>query len=287
MNNILEIKNLNKKFKDFSLNNVSFSVPKGCVMGLIGPYGSGKTTTLKSILNIVYPDSGEITLLGMKASSDSVEYKNDIGVIIDLPFFLLNWKVKEVEAAVAPFYSHWNHNVFNDYIEKFNLSKKKKMRELSPDMKVKFMLAVAFSHNARLLILDEPTLGLDPVARDEIINILSEFIIDKNNGILFSTHNKSDLDKIADYITFIFNGKIKFTGDKDQFIKSFMLVKGGIFDLTKEQKNHIIGFRVNKSGFEGMIKTDDIDKLPHIVCYEEISLDDIINCINEEERTDE
>lgn len=282
MNSILEVKNLNKRYEGFSLNDVSFAVPKGYIMGFIGPNGAGKTTTIKSILNMISPDSGEITLLGVKESSDSSEIKNDIGVVMDLPFYVDEWKVKDVEAAVAPFYSHWNHNVFDDFLHKFNLTKNKKVKELSRGMKVKLMLAVALSHNARLLILDEPTSGLDPVARDELMDILSDFVIDENKGVLFSTHITSDLEKIADYITFIINGNIEFTGEKDALLESFMLVKGGISDLTTEEKKNVIGYREHSVGFEGMVKTDSIHKLPSNVAYEKISLDEIIIYMNKE-----
>ena len=287
MNSILEIKNLNKRYEGFSLNNVSFTVPKGYIMGFIGPNGAGKTTTIKSILNMIYPDSGEITLLGVKASSDSSEIKNDIGVVMDLPFYVSDWKVKDVEAAVAPFYSNWNHNVFDEFLHKFNLSKKKKVKELSRGMKVKLMLAVALSHNAQLLILDEPTSGLDPVARDELMDILSDFVIDENKGVLFSTHITSDLEKIADYITFIICGKIEFTGEKDALLESFKLVKGGKSDLTKEQKKNVIGYREHSVGFEGMVRTENINKLPPNVFYEKISLDEIIIYMNKEAKAHE
>lgn len=282
MNNILEIKNLNKHYDGFSLNNVSFAIPQGYIMGFIGPNGAGKTTTIKALLNMVYPDSGEITLLGKKTSSETSEVKNDIGVVMDLPFYVDDWKVKDVEAAVSPFYNHWNCNVFDSYIHKFNLVKNKKVKELSRGMKVKLMLAVALSHDAKLLILDEPTSGLDPVARDELMDILGEFITDENKGILFSTHITSDLEKIADYITFIIEGKIEFTGEKDKLLESYLLVKGGLSDLTAEQKKSIIGYREHSVGFEGMIKTDNIKKLPSNTAFEKISLDEIIIYMNKE-----
>lgn len=287
MNNILEIKNLNKHFDGFSLNDVSFSVPQGYIMGFIGPNGAGKTTTIKSILNMVYPNSGEITLFGVKASRDSLEIKDDIGVVMDLPFYVDDWKVKDVEAAVSPFYSHWNHNVFDSFLNKFNLSKNKKVKELSRGMKVKIMLAVALSHEAKLLVLDEPTSGLDPVARDELMDILGEFIMDENRGILFSTHITSDLEKIADYITFIIDGRIEFTGEKDKLLESYLLVKGGVSDLTTEQKKNIVGYREHSVGFEGMIKTESIKKLPSNITFEKISLDQIIIYMNKEARNHE
>lgn len=287
MNNILEIKNLSKHYDGFSLNEVSFSVPQGYIMGFIGPNGAGKTTTIKSILNMVHPDGGEITLFGEKVSPDLSKIKDDIGVVMDLPFYVDDWKIKDVEAAVSPFYSHWSCNVFDDFLKKFSLTKNKKVKELSRGMKVKLMLAVALSHEAKLLVLDEPTSGLDPVARDELMDILGEFITDESRGVLFSTHITSDLEKIADYITFIIDGKIEFTGEKDKLLESYMLVKGGVSDLTTEQKKSIVGYREHSVGFEGMTKTENIKKLPSNLAFEKISLDEIIIYMNKEARAHE
>ena len=223
-----------------------------------------------------------MNLFGIKVSSDSTKVKEDIGVVMDLPFYVDDWKVKDVESAVSPYYSRWNHHVFNDYLQKFNIAKNKKIKELSRGMKVKLMLAAALSHDARLLVLDEPTSGLDPVARDELMGILSEFIINEKNGILFSTHITSDLEKIADYITYIINGKIAFTGEKDKLIDSYLLVKGGISDLSADQKKNIVGYREHSVGFEGMVKAEAAKNLPSSVIYEKISLDEIIIFMNKE-----
>lgn len=287
MSNILEIKDLCKHYESFSLDNVSFSVPRGYIMGFVGPNGSGKTTTIKSILNMVYPDSGEISIFGMKTSPDSPEIKDDIGVVMDLPFYVDDWKVKDIEAAVSPFYSRWNKTVFNEFLNRFNLSKNKKIKELSRGMKVKIMLAVAMSHDAKLLILDEPTSGLDPVARDELMEILGEFIIDENKGVLFSTHITADLEKIADYITFIIDGRVEFTGEKDQLIEGYMLVKGDSRNITPELKKNIIGFREHSVGFEGMVETKHAKKLPPQISCEKISLDEIIIYMSKEAKKHE
>lgn len=282
MNNILKIKNLNKQYEHFSLENISFSIPKGYIMGFIGPNGAGKTTTIKSILRMIKPDSGEIEILGQKTLSSSPEINNDIGVVMDLPFYVDDWRVKDVELAVSPFYSNWNSGTFNSLIKRFNILKVKKVKELSRGMKVKLMLSVALSHDAKLLILDEPTSGLDPIARDELMDILGEFITDETKGILFSTHITSDLEKVADYITFIIDGKIKFSGEKDELLESYYLVKGGVSDLTTDQKKNIIGYREHSVGFDGMIQTQDIKKLPSSVAFEKISLDEIIIYMNKE-----
>ncbi|MDR2940584.1 MAG: ABC transporter ATP-binding protein [Clostridiales bacterium] len=280
MNNILEIRNLIKNYEGFSLNDVSFGIPAGYIMGFIGPNGAGKTTTIKSILNIVRPDSGEISLFGNRAPHTDRGIMNDIGVVMDFPYYLDAWKVKDVEAAVSPFYKGWNHDIFTSSINKFEISKNKQVKNLSRGMKVKLMVAVAMSHNAKLLILDEPTSGLDPVARDELMDILSNYISNGDKGILFSTHITSDLEKIADYITFIIDGKIQFTGEKDILIESYLLVKGGLSDLTERHKKYIIGLRENGYGFEGMVKAGDQANLPRHISFEKISLDEIIVFMN-------
>ena len=287
MNNLIELKNLCKSFSGFSLDNVSFEVPKGYIMGFIGPNGAGKTTTIKSILNMISPDSGEIILLGANASENSTELKDDIGVVMDLPFYVDDWKVKDVERALAPFYSRWSHEVFEDLIKKFDIEKNKKVKDLSRGMKVKLMLTVALSHDAKLLILDEPTSGLDPVARSELMDILAEFITDENKAVLFSTHITSDLEKAADYITFIIGGKIEFTGEKDALLESYRLVKGGVPNLTPEQKRHIIGYREHSVGFEGMIKIENAKQLPGDAILEKINLEEIIVYMNKEAKRHE
>lgn len=280
MSNILEIKNLRKLYSGFALKGVSFSLPKGYIMGLIGPNGAGKTTTIKSILQMISPDSGEIKILGKTLSSDNRDVMNNVGVVTDLPYYVFDWKVKEVEKALAPFYKRWEHWQFKRYLQQFGLDPEKKVHELSRGMKVKLMLAVALSHNARLLVLDEPTSGLDPFARDELMTILSEFISDENNSVLFSTHITSDLEKIADYITFIRNGNIEFTEEKDVLMDSYKIVKGDESELSLEQKHLIIGYQAHHLGFNGMIRTDDIKKMPPSISYEQITLDELIVYMN-------
>ena len=187
MNNILEVNNIAKNYTGFSLKDVSFEVPTGYIMGFIGPNGAGKTTTIKSILNLISTDAGTVKLFGMDSKADSTKINEQIGVVMDAPFFVDDWTVADVETAVAPFYAHWDRNKYTELLKSFNLDKKKKVKELSRGMKVKLMLAVALSHNAKLLILDEPTSGLDPVAREELCEMLSDFISDESRSILFST----------------------------------------------------------------------------------------------------
>lgn len=282
MNNILEVSNLNKTYNDFSLKDVSFTLPKGYIMGFIGHNGAGKTTTIKAILNMISLDSGSVKIQGQNIKDDELKIKEDIGVVMDLAFYPEEWKVKEVEKAISPLYTKWNHNQFIGLLKKFNINLDKKIKDLSRGMKVKLMLASALSHGASLLILDEPTSGLDPVARDELMDILSDFITDENKGVLFSTHITSDLEKIADYITFIINGKIEFTGEKDELLESYVMVRGGTNELTVDQKKLVLGYREHSAGFEGMLKTENMRKMPKGIDSQKITLDEIIVYMNKE-----
>ena len=287
MSNLIEVKNLCKSYPDFSLDNVTFSVPSGYIMGFIGPNGAGKTTTIKSILGMITTDNGEVTLFDEKVSTDSPQLKEDVGVVMDIPFYVDDWKVKAVESAISPFYKNWNHDTFDSLIRKFGIDKNKKVKELSRGMKVKLMLSTALSHNAKLLILDEPTSGLDPVARDDLMEILLNFVSDESNSVLFSTHITSDLEKVADYITFIIGGKIEFTGERDRLLEIYRLIKGGKHELTVDQKKNIIGYREHSYGFEGMVRTDNINKMPAGIVTEKISLEEIIVFMNKGAKTDE
>jgi ABC-2 type transport system ATP-binding protein len=277
MTNILEARGLRKSYGEFSLNNVTFDVPGGYIMGFIGPNGAGKTTTIKLILNVIRGDSGSVKLFG---SESALVQNEEIGVVMDAPFYVDDWKAGDVEAAISPFYKHWNKRIFAERLKQFGLEPKKKVKELSRGMKIKLQIAAALSHDAKLLVLDEPTSGLDPVARDEICDLLRGFVSDENKSVLFSTHITSDLEKTADYVTFILNGNIVFTGVKDDLIAKYARVTGGPGDLSEEQKSLVIGYREHGTGFEGMVETEDTGKLPGNVLTEEISLDEIIIFMN-------
>ena len=271
MENILEVKNLNKSYDTFSLKNVSFEIPKGYIMGFVGPNGAGKTTTIKSMLNIIRYQSGEVkTLLD----------NEQIGVVMDSPFYVDDWKVSDVEKAISPFYRNWDSGKYSELLKRFNIDKKKKIKELSRGMKVKLMIAAALSHDAKLLILDEPTSGLDPVARDELCDILGEFVTDENKSIVFSTHITSDLEKIADFITFILNGQIVYSGTKEGLLEKYVSVKGGLDEINREQKQLIIGLREHATGFEGITETENIAKLPKELLVEPVTIDEIIIFMN-------
>ncbi|MGL6200341.1 MAG: ABC transporter ATP-binding protein [Lachnospiraceae bacterium] len=280
MYNDLEVRGLNKSYDTFSLKDVSFEVPTGYIMGFIGRNGAGKTTTIKSILNMVNYQSGEIRVFGSDSKNKDGRLNGQIGVVMDSPFYVEDWTVADVEKAVSPFYTHWDSSKFKNLLKRFDIDRKKTVKELSRGMKVKLMIAVALSHEAKLLILDEPTSGLDPVARDELCDLLSEFVTNENKSILFSTHITTDLEKIADYITFILDGKIIFTGSKEELLENYVLVKGGLDEISVEDKKRIIGLREHSTGFEGMAESVNIGRLPKSLLIEPITLDEIIIYMN-------
>ncbi|MDF2844492.1 MAG: ABC-type multidrug transport system, ATPase component [Herbinix sp.] len=280
MNNALEVRGLKKKYDTFSLKDVSFKIPKGYIMGFIGPNGAGKTTTIKSILNMINYQADEIKLFGFSSKEHAEQLNDQIGVVMDSPFYVEDWTTGDVEKAVSPFYKNWSSSKYSELLSVFRIDKKKKVKELSRGMKVKLMVAVALSHDAKLLILDEPTSGLDPVARDELCDMLSNFVTDENRSILFSTHITSDLEKIADYITFILDGQIIYTGSKENLLEKYILVKGGLREISAEQKKLIIGLREHNTGFEGMTETSNMNKLPKTLLFEPITLDEIIIYMN-------
>ncbi len=252
MENILEIKGLKKTFGDFTLDNISFSLPKGFITGFIGPNGSGKTTTIKLIMNLLKKDSGDIRIFGLDPARQEKEIKNRIGFVYDESHFYEELTVEEMKRIIAPMYEQWDEQQFQNYAAKFDLPGNKKTKELSRGMKVKFSLAIALSHHADLLIMDEPTAGLDPVVRSEILDILYALMQDENKGVFFSTHITSDLDRIADYIVMIYNGKILFCTQKDALMENHAIVRGKTSLLDTVRCPDLKGIRMSRYGFEAM-----------------------------------
>ena len=275
----LELKNVSRRFHALKLNNISFTLPKGYIMGLVGPNGAGKTTTIQLILNMLEKESGEILVFGKDNVTWEKDIKQEIGVVFDSIFYVDSWTVKDTEKAASIFYDGWQHKVFADMLERFHLPQNRKVGELSRGMQMKLMLACAFSHDAKLLILDEPTSGLDPVTRDEFLEVLQEYIKDGERSVLFSTHITSDLQQVADYITFIHQGDMVFTGSMEELAGSWRLVKGRPQDLTPEMERTILGLRKTDMGFEGLVAARDTEPCRH--CILEIpTIDDIIICIS-------
>lgn len=253
MDYAIELKDVTKKYGSFALDKVSFKVPKGSIMGFVGENGAGKTTTIKSMLNLVHTEGGKITLLGMDVTKEDKKIKEQIGVVFDESYFHENLLIKDVTKIMSRIYSKWDKNLFEQYINKFKIPKNKTVKELSNGMKMKLSIAVALSHDARLLILDEATSGLDPIIRDEILDIFLEFIQKEDHTIFISSHITSDLEKIADYITFIHDGKIIFSENKDELIYNYGVVHCKKEEVKRLSQNNIIGIRENKYGCEVMV----------------------------------
>ena len=252
MENILEIKSLRKEYDGFTLEDVSFELPYGYIMGLIGPNGAGKTTTIKLIMNLLWRDDGEIRIFGKDNLEHEIEIKSRIGFVYDTPTFYEHLNLKQMKNIIAPFYKNWDEALFQRYIEEFELPLKRKVKALSRGMLMKFALAIALSHHAELIIMDEPTSGLDPVFRRELLDILSALIQDEKKSILFSTHVTSDLERIADYITFINRGKVVFSRTRDEIFEKYGVVKGGKELLREENNGLFTGIREHKYGIEAL-----------------------------------
>ncbi|NLI89108.1 MAG: ABC transporter ATP-binding protein [Epulopiscium sp.] len=278
MDYILEVNKLRKEFKDFTLKDISFNLEPGYIMGFIGPNGSGKSTTIKLIMNLLKKNSGEIKVFGKDHLKYEKEIKDRIGFVYDENYYYEDLSIKQMKNIVASFYSQWDDRKFNNYIKEFNLNPRAKIKTLSKGMKMKFSLAVALSHNAQLIIMDEPTSGLDPVFRREILDILHEIIQDEKKSIFFSTHITTDLEQIADYITFINNGEVVFSQPKDDLIERYGLVKGGMDILDDNLRREFIGLRETSLGFEGLSSNIDRikDKLGEDLLIEKASLEDIM-----------
>ncbi len=275
MNDYLEVRNLSKSFEDFQLHDITFTLPKGYIMGLIGPNGSGKTTTIKLILNMLKRTGGEVKILGFDNIANEQAAKRNLGVVFDSNYFSDEWKVTQVEKSVSAFYENWDTQKFSEILKRFHIQPSKKVKELSKGMQMKLMLACAFSYDAKLLILDEPTSGLDPVSRDELLHIVSEYIEDGEHSVLFSTHITGDLERVADYITYIRYGELFFSGGKDELIDSFRIVKGGREELSAEISKKMLGIRNFSTGFEALVKTEDSKQFAHLN-VEPATIDDIV-----------
>lgn len=253
MDYAIELEGVTKNYRNFCLDHVSLKVPKGSIMGFVGENGAGKTTTIKSILNLIHADGGKIKLLGMDNIKDEIKIKEQIGVVFDESYFHDNLFVKDISKIMSRIYSKWDKDLFEQYITKFKVPRGKIVKELSNGMKMKLSIAVALSHDAKLLILDEATSGLDPIIRDEILDIFLEFIQKEDHTIFLSSHITSDLEKIADYITFIHDGKIIFSENKDDLIYNYGVVHCKKEEVKRLRQENIIGIRENKFGCEVMV----------------------------------
>lgn len=275
--NALEIKNISKTYKNFKLDDVSFVLPCGHIMGLIGENGAGKSTIINCILDIIEKDSGSISVLGQKNDKNNVSLKENIGVVLDASDVYDNYTVKQVENIMKDVYKQWNHEVYDYYIQKFALPLNKMIKDFSRGMKMKMAITIALSHQPKLLILDEATSGLDPIMRDEILDVFMEFVQDENHAILLSSHISSDLEKIADYITFIHEGKLILSTSKDELIYEYGLMKCRNDEFDMIDKEDIIRYRIKTYEVEILVKDREkmARKYPNCI-VDPTKLDDIM-----------
>ena len=251
--NAIEIKDLTKRYDGFTLDKVSFNVPKGSIMGFIGQNGAGKTTTINAILNIVKKDEGEIKLLGLDSQKDEYEAKKQIAAVFDELPFDDRLNAISIDKILREVFEEWNSETFFNYLDRFALPRKKKFGKFSKGMKMKLQIASALSHNAKLLIMDEATTGLDPVVRNEILDIFLEYLQNEDHSILMSSHITSDLDKVADSVTFIDKGKVLISGYKDDILYSHGILKCTKDDYKDIAPEDIVSARLNDFGAEVMV----------------------------------
>lgn len=281
----LSVTGLCKRYDDdFTLHDVTFDLPMGYIMGLIGPNGAGKSTVIKLILNAIEPDSGTIAILGADKQARERMIKTELGVVFDVSYFLEEWRVRHVERLMAPMYPRWDHRRYEAYLRQFGLDgcMAQRIKSLSRGMQMKLMLAVALSHEARLLILDEPTSGLDVRSRDELIDSLRDYLQQREASVLLSTHITDDLEHAADFLTYILDGTVYYSGAKDELEDMFRVVKGG-----PEQWDMVSAFaegaRRHAVGFEALVRTDRLRQMQvGAMVVEPARIDDIMRMTDKE-----
>ena len=254
MTNAIEVKGLCKDYGDFQLDHVDLVLPGGSILGLIGENGAGKSTTIKAILGLIRRDGGTIRIFGREADGDGPSCREDIGVVLDEVSFHDPLKVPQVGRILSGVYRSWDQGRFDAYVDRFQLPRDKKIKEFSRGMKQKLSIATALSHHARLLILDEATSGLDPVVRDELLDEFLEFIQDEDHAVLISSHITSDLEKAADYVTYLHRGRVALQGAKDELLDTYGRLVCSKADLQRVDPALLSGTRVSQFGCEALVK---------------------------------
>lgn len=277
MEYILEVKNLSKSYKDFELKNVSFKLPKGMIMGFIGENGAGKTTTIKAILNIVNNYKGEIKVFGLDNQKNDKAIKEKIGVVLDDMFFPEILMPVDINNIMKDIYPNWDSNLYFKYLKEFSLPKHNPIKTFSKGMRKKLEIATALSHHPKLLILDEPTSGLDPVARNEVIDIFQNFIQNEDCSIMLSSHITTDLEHIADYITFINDGKILLSKTKDELLEKYGIVKCKESDFKKIDEKDFVKYKKSKYEYEVLVENKkEFNEKYNINTIDKMTLEDLM-----------
>ena len=274
MENIIVAEGLRKEYDGFALEDVSFRVPGGAIMGLIGENGAGKTTTIKCLLNLVRRDAGTVTLLGMDDLEGEKEIKQDVGVVLDECFFHDSLRAKDVGVILAPVYRGWDEELYRRYLKKYKLPEKKFIKEYSRGMKMKLAIATALAHDPKLLVLDEATAGLDPIVRDEVLELFNEFTREEDHSILISSHILSDLEKLCDYIAFLHQGQLLFCDEKDRLLEEYAVFTGTAEQADSLRSEAVVG-RVS-SGLGGARCLVRRSEVPPTLELERPTVEDII-----------
>ncbi|WP_419741673.1 ABC transporter ATP-binding protein [Paraclostridium dentum] len=276
--NAIDIKNLNKTLEDFKLTINDIEIKKGYITGFIGPNGSGKTTTMKLIMNMLKKDSGTIKIFGKERKVDDLEIKETIGYIGDVSGYMQENKLKNIKKAIKPFYKNWDEQLYKKYIMQFKLNENKVYKELSKGQQKKFELVMVLSHHPKLIIMDEPTANLDPLVRNEFLEILQEHIEKEEATVFYSTHITSDLDKVADFLIFIYEGNIILSGNKEDILENHKIIRGNKELLDIDTKKELISYTENSFGFNGM--TSNVKYAYEVfgeeVVYDNANLEDIL-----------
>lgn len=278
MENVIELKNVTKHFKGFSVKNINLQVKQGFVTGFIGANGAGKSTTIKMMMNLLKADAGEVKVFGLDYKTHEKAIKERIGFVYDGNVFFEGLNLKDIKRIVAPAYKNWDDTLFYQYVEQFELPMNKAVKTFSKGMQMKASLAIALSHHAELILMDEPTAGLDPIFRRELLNLLQELMIDGNRTIFFSTHITTDLNRIADYIAFIQKGQLVFNKSIHDVTENYAIVKGRVDLLDRDTEQAFVHIHRASTGFEAL--TDNISAVKNIfgesVIIDPASLEDIM-----------
>ena len=258
MTNAIEIRGLVKKYKDFRLNSVDLTLPGGCILGLIGENGAGKSTLIKCLLGVILKNEGSIKIFGRDADTELADIKEDIGVVMDEVGIPDSFRYKHINAVMKNTFRNWDEKLFESYMDKFKLPRDKKFKEFSRGMKMKMGIAIALSHNAKLLVLDEATNGLDPVIRDEVTDIFYEFTRDEEHSILISSHIVSDLEKLCDYVSFIHKGQVLLNEEKDVLLEEYAIAHTTEEELKELDPSAIRGRKSGKYGVQVLVRRDAV-----------------------------
>ena len=273
---ILKVKDLTKQYEGFTLDHVSFEVPGGCIMGLIGENGAGKSTTIKAVLDLIHKDGGTVTFWG-KTLADAPQMKEDIGVVFDGISFYETLTPVQVGRILGAAYKRWDNDLYKEYLNRFDLPNDKEIKGMSKGMKAKFCIAAALSHRPKFLILDEATSGLDPVMRDDMLDVFLEFVQDEEHSILMSSHITTDLEKVADYITFIHQGRVLFCKSKDELRYRYGIVRCGAATFGQMDSADLLAWR--KEAYQWDVLVPDKERARRLyknAVVDDATIDDIL-----------